>query len=126
MIKLSAIGNLGRDAEVRTVNGKNVINFTIAHTEKYKDQVKTTWIECSYWTDRTGIAPYLLKGTQVHVEGTPEVRTFEKKDGSAGASLGLRVKEVYLLGSRSNGNGEKTSKPAESSSDDENTGDLPF
>src|SRR5439155_9651139 len=79
------------------------INFTVAHTEKYKDsqgnnQEKTTWVDCAYWTDRTAIAPYLQKGTQVFVEGTPEVRSFTRNDGTAGASLSMRVREVQLLG----------------------------
>ena len=37
MIKLLVIGNLGKDAVVNNVNGKSVINFSVAHTEKYKD-----------------------------------------------------------------------------------------
>jgi single-strand DNA-binding protein len=90
------------------VNGKNVINFNVAHTERFRDQQnnlkeKTTWVECAYWTDRTGIAPYLRKGTQVYVEGTPEVRTYQKNDGSFGASLTLRVFSIQLLGSRNDG-----------------------
>jgi single-strand DNA-binding protein len=105
MIKMQVIGNLGKDCVVNTVNGKNVINFTVAHTEKYKDsqgnnQEKTTWVDCAYWTDRTAVAPYLQKGTQVFVEGAPEVRSFTRSDGTAGASLSLRVKEVQLLGRR--------------------------
>lgn len=105
MIKLQIIGRLGKDCVVNTVNGKNVINFTVANTEKYRDsqgtnQEKTTWVDCAYWTDRTAIAPYLTKGTQVFVEGTPEVRTFSRQDGTAGASLSLRVREVQLLGSK--------------------------
>ncbi len=107
MIKMQVIGNLGKDCVVNTVNGKNVINFTVAHTEKYKDsqgnsQEKTTWVDCAYWTDRTAISPYLTKGKQVFVEGTPEVRTFTRQDGTAGASLSLRVREVQLLGGRDN------------------------
>jgi single-strand DNA-binding protein len=105
MIKLMVIGNLGKDCIVNTVNGKNVINFNIAHTEKFKDSTgaqreKTTWVECAYWTDRTGISPYLKKGTQVYAEGTPEVRTYQTNDGKGGASLSLRVQTVQLLGSR--------------------------
>src|SRR5581483_11388212 len=61
---------------------------------------KTIWVECAYWTDRTGIAPYLKKGTQVYAEGTPEVRTYPKNDGTTGVSLTLRVQSVQLLGSR--------------------------
>ena len=99
MIKMQIIGNLGRDCVVNTVNGKNVINFTVAHTEKYKDsqgnmQEKTTWVDCAYWTDRTAIAQYLTKGKQVYAEGQPEAKGFQRNDGTPGSSLTLRVREV--------------------------------
>jgi single-strand DNA-binding protein len=111
MIKLQVIGNLGKDCITNTVNGKNVINFNVAHTEKFKDaqgnqKDKTIWVECAYWTDRTGIAPYLKKGTQVYAEGSPEVRTYPKNDGTTGVSLTLRVSSVQLLGSRGDGGGD--------------------
>jgi single-strand DNA-binding protein len=110
MIKLQVIGNLGKDCAVNAVNGKNVMNFTVAHTEKYKDSTgaqreKTTWVDCAYWNERTGIAPYLKKGTQVYVEGTPDIRTYTTQDGKNGASLTLRVLNIQLLGSRSNDGG---------------------
>jgi single-strand DNA-binding protein len=99
MIKLQVIGNLGKDCMLNQVNGKNVINFSVAHTERYRDsnglqKDKTTWVECAYWTDRTGIAPYLKKGQQVFVEGTPEIRTFTRNDGTTGSSLSLRAQFV--------------------------------
>ncbi len=108
MIKLQVIGNLGKDCVTNIVNSKNVINFNVAHTEKFKDasgqqKERTTWVECAYWTDRTGIAPYLKKGTQVYAEGTPEVKTFTRNDGTPGVSLTLRVLSVQLLGSASKG-----------------------
>ncbi len=108
MIKLQVIGNLGKDCVTNAVNGKTVMNFNVAHTEKFRDaqgnqKDKTIWVECAYWTDRTGIAPYLKKGTQVYVEGSPEVRTYQKTDGSTAASLTLRVFSVQLLGNRGEG-----------------------
>jgi single-strand DNA-binding protein len=108
MIKLQVIGNLGKDCIVNNVNGKNVINFTVAHTERFKDaqgnqKDKTIWVDCAYWTERTGIAPYLKKGTQVYAEGQPEVRTYQTQDGKQGATLTMRVLSVQLLGSRSEG-----------------------
>jgi single-strand DNA-binding protein len=108
MIKLQVIGNLGKDCITNTVNGKSVMNFNVAHTEKFRDNQgvqkdKTIWVECAYWSDRTGVAPYLKKGTQVYVEGTPEVRTYPKNDGTTGVSLSLRVQSVQLLGSRGEG-----------------------
>jgi single-strand DNA-binding protein len=105
MIKLQVIGNLGKDCITNNVNGKTVMNFTVAHTERFRDaqgnqKDKTIWVDCAYWSDRTGIAPYLRKGTQVYVEGNPEIRTFTKQDGTYGASLTLRVQTIQLLGSR--------------------------
>ena len=114
MLKLQVIGNLAKDCVVNNVNGKNVINFNVAHNEKYKDaqgvqKDKTVWVDCAYWTDRTGIAPYLKKGTQVFAEGTPDVRTYTANDGRQGATLSLRVNMVQLLGSRSENQGGETS-----------------
>ena len=106
MVKLQVIGHLGKDAILNTVNGKSVINFNVAHAEKYRDaqgqqKDKTLWVECAYWTDRTAIAPYLKKGTQVYAEGTPDIRTYTTGDGRQGASLSLRISSVQLLGGRS-------------------------
>ena len=136
MIKLQIIGNLGKDCVVNTVNGKNVINFTVAHTEKYTDsqgakQEKTTWVDCAYWTDRTAISPYLTKGKQVFVEGNPEVRTFTRQDGTSGASLSLRVREVQLLGGRgetgSTGSSSSSASSVPTAADiTEPVDDLPF
>ena len=95
MIKMQVIGHLGKDCTTSIVNGKSVMNFTIAHTEKFKDaqgmqKEKTTWVDCAYWSDRTAIAPYLKKGTQVFVEGTPDIRLYTRNDGSNGGTLTLR------------------------------------
>jgi len=103
MLKMQVIGHLGKDAEIRNVNGKNVINFSVAHSEKFKDQQgnqqeKTTWVECAYWSD-SQVGQYLKKGTQVYAEGVPDVRTWEGKDGKQGVTLSLRVFSVQLLGS---------------------------
>ncbi|MGZ5254517.1 MAG: single-stranded DNA-binding protein [Flavitalea sp.] len=119
MIKLQVIGHLGRDCVTNTVNGKSVMNFTVAHTEKYRDaqnqqREKTTWVDCSYWSDRTAIAPYLKKGTQVFIEGVPDVRTYTKTDGTFAAALSLRVLNIQLLGSRPEGANGSSQQGAES------------
>jgi single-strand DNA-binding protein len=136
MIKLQIIGNLGKDCVVNTVNGKNVINFTVAHTEKYRDsqgnnQEKTTWVDCAYWSDKTGVAQYLTKGKQVYVEGQPEARAFSRNDGTAGASLSLRVRDIQLLGGRGEGASSAPSASQSSSMNEpapigEVSDDLPF
>lgn len=130
MIKMQIIGNLGKDCLVNTVNGKSVINFTVAHTEKYKDsqgnqQEKTIWVDCAYWTDRTAVAPYLTKGKQVYVEGQPEARSFQRNDGTPGASLSLRVRDIQLLGGKADGIGSVPSYSGSSSSAGSSGGGIP-
>lgn len=141
MIKMQVIGNLGKDCIVNTVNGKNVINFTVAHHEKFRDsagvnQERTTWVDCAYWTDKTAIAPYLQKGTQVFVEGQPEIRTFTRNDGTSGATLTMRVRDIQLLGRKGDNAGsspatsDNTSYNRQASAApanmDEVSDDLPF
>lgn len=103
MIKLQIVGNLGKDCIVKEVNGKNVINFSVAHSEKYKDsqgnpKERTTWVECAYWTDRTAVAQYLTKGKTVYAEGSPEADAYTNKEGQAAATLRMRVQNIQLLG----------------------------
>jgi len=113
MIKLQVIGNLGKDCIVKEINGKNVINFSVAHTERYKDsqgnlKERTTWVECAYWTDRTAISPYLTKGTTVYAEGSPEADAYMNKDNQAAATLRMRVQNIQLLGSRQGGDNQNS------------------
>lgn len=146
MIKLQVIGNLGKDCIVKEVNGKNVINFSVAHTERYKDsqgnlKERTTWVECAYWTDRTAIAPYLTKGTTVYAEGSPEADAYMNKENQAAATLRMRVQNIQLLGSRQAGDHQNSnagnssvsspgsvpaSKPASNAAVTEVADDLPF
>lgn len=113
MIKMQVIGNLGRDCTTNIVNGKTVMNFTVAHTEKFKDaqggqKERTVWVDCAYWSEKTGIAPYLKKGTQVYVEGNPDLRTYNKADGTFGATITLRVMGIQLLGSKPSDSGSSS------------------
>jgi len=103
MIKLQIVGNLGKDCIVKEINGKNVINFSVAHTERYKDSTgnqkeRTTWVECAYWTDRTALSQYLKKGQMVYAEGAPEADAYTNKEGQAAATLRMRVQNIQLLG----------------------------
>ncbi|HEY5391020.1 MAG TPA: single-stranded DNA-binding protein [Hanamia sp.] len=105
MIKLQIIGHIGADCTTNEVNGKSVINFNVAHSEKYKDQQgnqveKTIWVKCAYWTDRTALAQYLKKGQLIYAEGTPEAEGYLSKENQNAASLKLRVFQVQLLGSK--------------------------
>jgi len=105
MIKLQIIGHLGADCTTNEVSGKNVINFPVAHSEKYKDNQgnlveKTIWVKCAYWTDSTAIAQYLKKGQLVYAEGNPEAEGYLNKDNQNAASLKMTVFRIQLLGSK--------------------------
>jgi len=143
MIKLQIIGNLGKDSMVKEVNGKNVINFSVAHTERFKTREgktedRTTWVECAYWTDKTAVADYLKKGQLVYVEGAPWTDGYLNKDNAPSATLRLRVQNIQLLGNRNgenNGSNQGNVSNAESQprptvkADMDNGGesdDLPF
>ena len=109
MIKLQVIGNLGKDCIVKEINGKSVINFSVAHSERFKDaqgnqKERTTWVECAYWTDRTAVAQYLTKGRTVFAEGTPEADAYTNKEGQVAATLRMRVQTVQLLGGNAGDN----------------------
>jgi single-strand DNA-binding protein len=129
MIKLQVIGHLGKDCTTNVVNGKNVINFSVAHSERYKDATgtqkeKTTWVECAYWTERTAIAPYLKKGQLVYVEGNPEARAYQKADGTAASSLSMRISSVQLLGGARGEAGQEGNSDQISASDENDN--MPF
>jgi single-strand DNA-binding protein len=103
MIKMQVIGVIGQDATINNVNSKTVVNFSVAHSEKYKDQNgqvvnKTVWVNVSYWVDRTTIAQYLKKSTNVYLEGIPSVDVYKNKDGQTVPQLRLRATMVQLLG----------------------------
>ncbi len=144
MIKLQIVGNLGKDCIVKEVNGKNVINFSVAHTEKFKDsqgnlKERTTWVECAYWTDRTAVAQYLKKGKMVYAEGSPEADAYTNKENQASATLRMRVQNLQLLGGgegtpQSNGNMQSMATSGTASNNatsrmseiSESADDLPF
>ena len=141
MIKLQIVGNLGKDCIVKEVNGKNVINFSVAHTERFKDATgtqkeRTTWVECAYWTDRTAVAQYLKKGKMVYAEGSPEADGYTNKDNQVAATLRMRVQNLQLLGGHTEGGFEgqptqgyaqtTSSQPQPSASVLEPADDLPF
>lgn len=124
MIELLIVGNLGKDAQVTNYQGKNIINFSVAHTEKYKNAEgvevnKTTWVECSIWRNQgesIAIAQYLKKGTQVLARGIPEAGTYTNNQGQAVPKIKCKVNTVQLLGSApaANNNAPAPSAPANS------------
>jgi single-strand DNA-binding protein len=123
MLKMVAIGHLGKDAEVKIHGTECVINFSVAHSDKWNDngvkKERTTWVSCSWWTEKHTIAQYLKKGTQVYVEGVPEAKVW-KKEGDPQPFLNLRVFSLQLLGS-ANRDGANN-RPADNSNQQQSTG----
>lgn len=106
MLKLQAIGHIGQDATIKDVNGKKVTNFSVAHTDKYKDKngvatEKTTWVDCALW-DSENVTQYLKKGTLVYVEGRPESESYTTKEGEVKDKIKLSVSRLELLSAGKN------------------------
>jgi single-strand DNA-binding protein len=108
MNKALILGNLGRDAEVRTVpNGGTVASFSLATTEKWtsKDGEKheqTEWHRIVLWGKQAEVLqPYLLKGKQVLVEGRIQTRQYDK-DGQKHYATEIKADRVTLLGGGGN------------------------
>ena len=88
-------GNLGRDAEVKTVGQHTVTSFSIAAKAGFGDKAKPFWVNCNAW-NKDKLAPFLTKGSKVTVSGELSTREYDKRDGSKGFSLELRVNDVDL------------------------------
>ncbi len=84
--KVILIGNLGKDPEVRHLEGgASVANFTMATTESYKDKTgarvdQTEWHNIVMWRGLADVAEkYLKKGMTIYVEGKLRTRMYEKE-----------------------------------------------
>jgi single-strand DNA-binding protein len=88
--KVTLIGHLGKDPEIRSFqNGGRAANFSLATSESWKDKEsgekkeRTEWHHISILSDGlVGIAEkYLKKGSRVYVEGQLETRKFKDREG---------------------------------------------
>lgn len=106
-MKLIGLCRLGRDAEVRySPDGTPVAAFSAAynHGRKVDGEQPTQWIDCTLWGTRAEkLADYLKMGTQIEIIGEPCVETFEKRDGSPGWKLAVRIDDLQFAGSREGG-----------------------
>jgi len=106
--KMTIIGHLGRDPEVRTTNsGMSVTNFSVAVTEKSKGEEKTLWFKVITFDSLANICgEYLKKGRQVYIEGRLQLDEWTDRDGKTRTSLEIVANSMVMLGS---GNGTSTS-----------------
>jgi single-strand DNA-binding protein len=97
MLNITAVGNLSADPRSNTVGQTDVTNFTILVNKKMKDQEYVTAVDCAVWGVRAAVAAqYLTKGDRVTVAGDAHAETFERKDGSTGCKIVLRVTDFTL------------------------------
>ncbi|WP_236973861.1 single-stranded DNA-binding protein [Membranihabitans maritimus] len=87
--KVTLIGNLGKDPEVRILDsGTKVAKFPMATNENYKDksgewQTKTEWHDVVLWRGLAEQAErQLKKGSLVYVEGKLTSRKYQDRDGN--------------------------------------------
>ena len=128
-------GRLTANAEVKAVkNDKQVINFTVAINQKWKNKQgekkeKTTYVDCAYWRN-SGIAEYLTKGAVVEISGWMEAQGYQSKNDGIKARLTCTCDTIKLFSLTAKSGQVSEAKPkkavtagANANPDDD---DLPF
>ena len=104
MNKITIIGNLTRDPELRTTStGIVVCSFTVAvnRRRKVEGQPEADFFRVSAWRQLgENCQRYLSKGSKVAVTGPVSVSTYTANDGSTRAVLDVNADDVEFLSSR--------------------------
>ncbi len=137
--KVILVGNLGKDPEVRYLEGGTAVaNFPIATSETYKDRNSgekktiTEWHNVVVWRGLAEIAEkYLKKGNQVYIEGKLRTRQWQDKDGNNRYSTEVVGDNMQMLGGKrddSTPNNSPAANPSEPKIEKGNDAadDLPF
>ena len=139
--KVTLVGHLGGDPEIRTLeNGSTVGRFSLATNESYKDkegnwQNKTEWHNVILWRDLAERAKQLKKGSTVYVEGKISYRKYTDKDGVEKSLTDIVAERFRSLDKREGGQENQAHvQPTESeapaysdqSNSDGGSDDLPF
>jgi len=123
--KVMLIGNVGKDPEVRYLDGGSaaggqgtkVAQFTLATSERYRDRSgeqkeNTEWHNIVAWrTQADIIEKYVHKGTQVYIEGKLRTRSWVDASGVKKYQTEIIADTLQLLGKR--GDGEGAPAPSE-------------
>lgn len=113
MNKLTIIGNLTREPELRTTaTGLNVCTFTVAVNRRKTNpdqQPEADFFKVTAWRERADIcAKCLSKGKKVCVIGPVSIHTYETRDGKHGANLEVTLEEIEFLSPRDQQTEQKT------------------
>lgn len=114
--KVTLIGNLGNDPEVRSTTGGNrVATFSLATSRSWNDasgtkQEKTEWHRCVVWNTKNSqladiVEKYVKKGDKLYVEGRIEYRQWQDKENQTRYSTEINVRELIMLGGGRGGSG---------------------
>ncbi|MFO7368664.1 MAG: single-stranded DNA-binding protein [Bacteroidales bacterium] len=105
--KVQLIGNLGQNPEIRTFdNGKALARFSLATTDSYYDSngkkiTETQWHKLAAWGNLAKIAEkYLIKGSEIAVEGKLTHRSYDDKDGKKCYITEVVVSDLVMLRSK--------------------------
>ncbi len=108
--KITIIGNLGSDPEMRYLpSGNAVTSFSVATNHRYntrdgEQRDETEWFRVSAFGRLGEICnQYLSKGRQVYVEGRLRSRTWVDQQGQTRVSIEVNAQEVKFVGSRDGG-----------------------
>ncbi len=130
--KITIIGNLGTDPEMRYMpSGDAVTSFSVATNRRYKSRDgqmvdETEWFRVNAWgrlADTTN--QYLEKGRLVYVEGSLRSRSWQGQDGQTRFSNEIRAQEVKFLSGSGQAPGGGAPGPDGPPSDDD-ADDLPW
>jgi single-strand DNA-binding protein len=112
------IGRLGKDPEVKYLpSGDAVANFSVACGEQWKDkqgqkQERTEWVNCAAFGKLAEIiGEYLAKGSQVFISGKMKTEKYQAQDGSDRYSTKIIVRDMQMIGGKSDNGGQQQSKP---------------
>ena len=107
--KVTLIGNLGKDPEVRRLeSGVAVAKIAVATTENYKDkagnwQEQTEWHNVVLWRSLAErVESQLKKGMMIYVEGKLSTRKWQDKEGNDRYSTDVVASYFRNLGRRQN------------------------
>ncbi len=129
--KVILVGNLGKDPEIRHLEGgAAVAKFSLATSESYKDKTgqridQTEWHNIVVWRGLAEVAEkYLKKGMTIYVEGKLRTRTWDDKEGNKHYSTEI-VGDTFTILSKKEGN-PSTGKDEDNTMEPKVGDDLPF
>ncbi|MBL4655231.1 MAG: single-stranded DNA-binding protein [Bacteroidia bacterium] len=118
--KVTLIGNLGKDPEVRYLeDGTAIAKFSLATTESYKNKAgekveSTEWHNIVLWRGLAEIAEkYLTKGKAIYLEGKIKSRSWEDKEGNKKYITEINGDNLLMLDK----GGNQSSAPSTSASE---------